>query len=92
MDHHENKSQIVEFDDINEEKNTPQYFNKQFQDDLKQSLNEVKVIPITPNYMISQFPGTLKTNGGVMVLLLAQVFPIIENDDQPHSPGVLQFI
>jgi hypothetical protein len=42
--------------------------------------------------MISQFPGTLKTNGGVMVLLLAQVFPIIENDDQPHSPGVLQFI
>jgi hypothetical protein len=33
-----------------------------------------------------------KNNGGVMLLLLAQVFPLIENDDKPHSPGVLQFI
>lgn len=30
--------------------------------------------------MISQFPGTLKTNGGVMLLLLAQVFPLSENE------------
>jgi fumarate reductase subunit D len=43
--------------------------------------------------MTSQFPGTLtKTNGEVMLLLLAQVFPLSENDDKPHSPGVLQFI
>ena len=33
-----------------------------------------------------------KNNGGVMLLLLAQVFPLSENDDKPHSPGVLQFI
>jgi hypothetical protein len=30
--------------------------------------------------MISQFPGTLKTNGEVMLLLLAQVFPLSENE------------
>jgi hypothetical protein len=43
--------------------------------------------------MTSQFPGTLtKTNGEVMLLLLAQVFPLSENDDKPPSPGVLQFI
>ena len=52
----------------------------------------IKMIAITPNYMTSQFPGTLKTNGEAMLLLLAQVFPLSENDDKPHSPGVLQFI
>ena len=30
--------------------------------------------------MISQFPGTLKTNGEAMLLLLAQVFPLSENE------------
>ena len=56
-------------------------------------MNKVKSIPLTPQYMTSQFPGTLtKTNGEVMLLLLAQVFPLSENDDKPHSPGVLQFI
>ena len=33
-----------------------------------------------------------KNNGEVMLLLLAQVCPLSENDDKPHSPGVLQFI